>query len=279
MAERIGRERIVREPGYLYFLGKDGYLWRVPTRLNPSGSKARVGSERYQRIDGYTYFLDKAGYLSRARMKSVGQAPPGRQLPGGGGPRSGPPTPASKPHWWSRTSPTPPPQQGTGPRRPPAPASWDSSRVTRSFISPEVAPVPRIPAFPRAEVIGGSPVRRETGYIYHFDSDGFLWKTPTLGNRGRQAERVGRESLVREEGYVYFLDRSGFVARAPATASRRGGRGPTATALGSTPTPEPQQRAAPAVRFCPRCGTARGADHVFCGTCGLDLRTPPARRS
>lgn len=71
MAERIGRERVLREPGYLYYLGKDGYLWKTPTKLNPMGQKIRVGSERITREDGYMYFLDKTGFVARARMKDV----------------------------------------------------------------------------------------------------------------------------------------------------------------------------------------------------------------
>jgi hypothetical protein len=69
VAERISHERVVRERGYLYFLGKDGYLWRTPTKLNTAGSKARVGSEKVAREDGWMYFLDKDGFVSRAKMK------------------------------------------------------------------------------------------------------------------------------------------------------------------------------------------------------------------
>jgi rubrerythrin len=68
LAERVGRERILREEGYLYFLGKDGYVWKTPTKLNKDGRKARVGSEKINREDDYMYFLDKSGFVSRARM-------------------------------------------------------------------------------------------------------------------------------------------------------------------------------------------------------------------
>ena len=30
MGKRIGSEKISRENGYLYFIGKDGYVWRTP---------------------------------------------------------------------------------------------------------------------------------------------------------------------------------------------------------------------------------------------------------
>ncbi len=71
MAEQVSRERIEREPGYLYYLSEDGYLWRTPTRLNNTGTKKRVGTERVLREDGYFYFLDKRGYVSRAAMKPL----------------------------------------------------------------------------------------------------------------------------------------------------------------------------------------------------------------
>jgi hypothetical protein len=71
MAEKVGKEQIKREKGYLYYLGKDGYLWKTPTKLNKTGRKAKVGTEKIVRQDGYMYFLDKKGFISRARMKNA----------------------------------------------------------------------------------------------------------------------------------------------------------------------------------------------------------------
>ena len=71
MAERVGKEQIKREKGYLYYLGNDGYLWKTPTKLNKSGRKGRVGTEKISRQDGYMYFLDKKGFVSRAKMKNA----------------------------------------------------------------------------------------------------------------------------------------------------------------------------------------------------------------
>lgn len=73
MAERIGDEKIRREEGYLYFLGKDGYVWRTPMKTNARGRKAKVGSERIKRDTGYLYFLDKGGYVARAKMNRKGR--------------------------------------------------------------------------------------------------------------------------------------------------------------------------------------------------------------
>jgi len=68
MAERISEEKIEREDGYLYYVGKDGYVWRTPMKSNLEGTKARVGTEKIEREEGYLYFLDKEGYVARAKM-------------------------------------------------------------------------------------------------------------------------------------------------------------------------------------------------------------------
>lgn len=73
MAERIGEERLAREDGYLYFLGKDGYVWRTPMKTNTRGRKARIGSEKIKRDTGYLYFIDKSGYVARAKMNRRGR--------------------------------------------------------------------------------------------------------------------------------------------------------------------------------------------------------------
>ena len=71
MAERIGKEKVERENGYLYYLAKDGYIWKAPTKLNKRGRKAKVGTEKFKRETGYMYFLDKKGFVSRAKMKNA----------------------------------------------------------------------------------------------------------------------------------------------------------------------------------------------------------------
>ena len=73
MAERIGDERIKREEGYLYFLGKDGYVWRTPMKTNTRGRKAKIGNEKIKRDTGFLYFIDKSGYVARAKMNRKGR--------------------------------------------------------------------------------------------------------------------------------------------------------------------------------------------------------------
>ncbi len=73
MAERIGAEKLSRDDGYLYYLGKDGFVWRTPMKTNSRGRKSRVGSEKVKRDKGYLYFIDKSGYVARAKMNRRGR--------------------------------------------------------------------------------------------------------------------------------------------------------------------------------------------------------------
>jgi len=75
MAERIGTEKIEKEDGYLYYVGKDGYVWAVPMKNNKSGKKHKVGSEKIEVEKGYLYFVDKNGYVARAKMNRAGRKP------------------------------------------------------------------------------------------------------------------------------------------------------------------------------------------------------------
>ncbi len=73
MAERMTDEKVEREDGYLYFLGKDGYVWKTPMKNNPRGRKSKVGSEKVRREEGYLYFIDKGGYVARTKMNRRGR--------------------------------------------------------------------------------------------------------------------------------------------------------------------------------------------------------------
>lgn len=71
MGNRIGKEKITREPGYLYFVSKDGFATRVPTKLNqkkPGFTKKVVGTEKIEKKVGSMYYLDKAGYICEAKL-------------------------------------------------------------------------------------------------------------------------------------------------------------------------------------------------------------------
>jgi hypothetical protein len=68
MGHKIGKEKIVREPGYLYYVGKDGFVWRAPMKTNKRGRKKKIGTEKVRKKKGYMYYINKTGYVSEAKM-------------------------------------------------------------------------------------------------------------------------------------------------------------------------------------------------------------------
>lgn len=71
MGRKIGSEKIDRQDGYLYFVGKDGYVWRVPMKHNKRGTKKRVGSEKIMKEKGFLYYVGSDGAVYKAKMKNA----------------------------------------------------------------------------------------------------------------------------------------------------------------------------------------------------------------
>ena len=71
MGQKVGKEKIIREKGYLYFVGKDGYVWAAPMKSSPGGRKKKVGSEKVAKETGYMYYIGKDGYVAKAKMKNA----------------------------------------------------------------------------------------------------------------------------------------------------------------------------------------------------------------
>jgi len=71
MARKVGSEKIRRENGYLYYVGKDGYVWAAPMKHNKRGRKKKVGSERISKESGWMYFVGSDGFVYRVRMKNA----------------------------------------------------------------------------------------------------------------------------------------------------------------------------------------------------------------
>jgi hypothetical protein len=71
MGQKIGSEKISREDGYLYYIGKDGYVWAAPMKHNKSGRKKKVSSEKVSKESGYMYYLGKDGYVYKAKLKNA----------------------------------------------------------------------------------------------------------------------------------------------------------------------------------------------------------------
>ena len=72
MKEKVGKEKINRKEGYLYYVGKDGYVWEVPAKYNKEGKKSRVGTEKIEKEEGYLYYVGKDGYVYRSKMNRGG---------------------------------------------------------------------------------------------------------------------------------------------------------------------------------------------------------------
>ena len=66
MGQRIGTEKIVREDGYLYYVGKDGFVWAAPMKHNKRGRKKKVDKE-----SGWMYYVGKDGFVYKARLKNA----------------------------------------------------------------------------------------------------------------------------------------------------------------------------------------------------------------
>jgi len=70
MGKKVGTEKIKREDGYLYYIGKDGYVWHAPMKHNKKGKKKKVGTEKIAKKSGFMYYLGKDGYVYEAKLKN-----------------------------------------------------------------------------------------------------------------------------------------------------------------------------------------------------------------
>ena len=70
MAEKVKTVGVTKASGYLYYLGKDGHVWRSQmARAGKGGGNAeKVRDAWVTRQQGYLYFIDKDGDVSRAKM-------------------------------------------------------------------------------------------------------------------------------------------------------------------------------------------------------------------
>ena len=70
MGEVVRSTGVSKESGYLYYLGKDGNVWRSKmARAGKGGGNAeKVANAGVSRESGYLYFIDKNGDVARAKM-------------------------------------------------------------------------------------------------------------------------------------------------------------------------------------------------------------------
>jgi len=62
---------IKRQPGYLYYIDKDGDVScaKMARGKKKGGSPKKVAKCGIKKEEGYLYFIDKQGDISRAKMK------------------------------------------------------------------------------------------------------------------------------------------------------------------------------------------------------------------
>ncbi len=71
MAEKVAKAGIKREPGFLYFVDKNGNIARAKmARGRKKGREKQevVAKTNITKEKGYLYFVDKDGDVSRAKM-------------------------------------------------------------------------------------------------------------------------------------------------------------------------------------------------------------------
>ena len=70
MAEKVKTVGVSKQSGFLYYLGKDGNVWRskMARAGKGAGNAEKVASAGVSRQSGYLYFIDKVGDVSRAKM-------------------------------------------------------------------------------------------------------------------------------------------------------------------------------------------------------------------
>ena len=70
MAEKVHKAGITREPGFLYYIDKQGDISRAKmARGGKKGGKpTKVLKVGLKKESGYLYYLDKKGDISRAKM-------------------------------------------------------------------------------------------------------------------------------------------------------------------------------------------------------------------
>ena len=70
MAEKVKNTGVNKQPGFLYFLDKNGHVSRTKMArgADRSGTPEVVTNASVQLESGWLYFIDKEGDVSRAKM-------------------------------------------------------------------------------------------------------------------------------------------------------------------------------------------------------------------
>ena len=69
--KKVTGEKISREGGFLYYVGKDGFVWKTPMKHNKSGRKGKVGKEKIVKKYGFMYYVGEDGSVYETKLKNV----------------------------------------------------------------------------------------------------------------------------------------------------------------------------------------------------------------
>lgn len=76
MAEKVTKVGVKKEPGYLYFVDKQGNVSRAKMARGKKGKGGKpqlVAKAGVKKQSGYLYFVDSKGDISRAKMARGGR--------------------------------------------------------------------------------------------------------------------------------------------------------------------------------------------------------------
>ena len=62
--------------------------------------------------------------------------------------------------------------------------------------------------------VGHEMIKRENGYLYFVDKDGYVTAAPMKHNVKGKKKRVGSQKVVKKSGCMYYLGKDGYVYEA-----------------------------------------------------------------
>ena len=67
------------------------------------------------------------------------------------------------------------------------------------------------------ERVGKEKIKRESGYFYYVNREGFACRAKSGTGKGKQfntpEEKVSLEQIYRIPGHLYFIDKEGYICR------------------------------------------------------------------
>jgi hypothetical protein len=70
MGEIVGNEKVNKEKGYVYYVGKDGYVYASPMKYTKKKEPPKkLTKNPVKREPGYLYFVGKSGYVERVPVR------------------------------------------------------------------------------------------------------------------------------------------------------------------------------------------------------------------